>query len=126
MDQNVQKKKQKKRKAKFLYVRPAGPAPVPARAFKVRGPNLKVGRPKFFLLIKALKKHAVHNAIASINNSFMQPKIILIGVTRLVQNCFFWSISVIISNNILLFQQEGGLQAPPVGYEAEPRKPEHF
>jgi len=34
-----------------------------------------------------------------------------------VQNCFFRSISVIISNKILLFQQEGmgERQAPPVG-----------
>jgi len=34
-----------------------------------------------FISILALKKHAVHNAIASINNSLMQSKIILIGVT---------------------------------------------
>jgi len=33
------------------------------------------------LLILALKKHAVHNAITSTNNSLMQSKIILIGVT---------------------------------------------
>jgi len=51
-----------------------------ARAFKVKGPKLKVGGSKF-LLILALKKHAVHNAITSINNSIMQSKIILIGVT---------------------------------------------
>jgi len=43
-----------------------------ARAFKVGGPKL---------LILALKKHAVHNAITNINNSLMQSKIILIGVT---------------------------------------------
>jgi len=34
-----------------------------------------------FLLILALKKHAVHNAITSKNNSLMQLKITLIGVT---------------------------------------------
>jgi len=32
-------------------------------------------------LILALKKHAVHIAITSINKSLMQSKIILIGVT---------------------------------------------
>jgi len=42
---------------------------------------LKVGEPKFFLLILALKKHAMHNAITRINNSLMQLKIILNGVT---------------------------------------------
>jgi len=51
-----------------------------ARAFKVEGPNLKAGGQRF-LLILALEKHAVHNAIASINNSFMQSEIILISVT---------------------------------------------
>jgi len=40
-----------------------------------------MGGGQSFLLILALKKHAVHNAIASINNSLMQSKIILIGVT---------------------------------------------
>jgi len=34
-------------------------------------------------LILALKKHAVHIAITSINNFLMQSKIILIGVTSL-------------------------------------------
>jgi len=34
-------------------------------------------------LILALNKHAVHTAIASINNSSMQSKIILIGVASL-------------------------------------------
>jgi len=32
-------------------------------------------------LILALEKHAVHYAITSMNNSLMQSKIILIGVT---------------------------------------------
>jgi len=36
---------------------------------------------KFFLLILALKKYAVYNAITGINNSLMQSIIILIGVT---------------------------------------------
>jgi len=51
-----------------------------ARAFKVGEPYRKVGGPKF-LLILALKKHAAHNAITSINNSLMQSKITLIDVT---------------------------------------------
>jgi len=38
------------------------------------------GGQSFFLLIFALKKHAVHNAITSIINCLMQLKIILIGV----------------------------------------------
>jgi len=50
------------------------------QSIQSRRPNLKVGGPKF-LLILALKKHAVHSAIASINNSLMQSKIILIAVT---------------------------------------------
>jgi len=41
----------------------------------------KVGSPSF-LLILALKKHAVHNIITSINNSLMQSKIMLVGVTN--------------------------------------------
>jgi len=55
------------------------PSSAGARPFKV-GANLKVGG-QSFLLILPLKKHAVHNAITSINNSLMQSKIILIGVT---------------------------------------------
>jgi len=51
-----------------------------ARAFKVGEPNLKVGG-QIFLFILALKKHDMHNAITSINNSLIQSKIILIGVT---------------------------------------------
>jgi len=46
-----------------------------------------------------------------------------------VQNCFFRSISVIISNKILLISAIGSgeaLQAPPVGFGAEPRKPKHY
>jgi len=58
----------------------------------------------------------------------MQSKIILIVLQ--VQNCFFRSISVIISNKILLILFSkvvwGALQAPPVGSGAEPRKPKHF
>jgi len=51
-----------------------------ARAFEVGGPNLKEGGQRF-LLILALEKHAVHNAITSKNNSLIQSEIILIGVT---------------------------------------------
>jgi len=51
-----------------------------ARAFEVEGSNLKVGKPKFFLLILALESHAVNNAITSIINSLLQSEIILIGV----------------------------------------------
>jgi len=36
--------------------------------------------PKFFMIL-VLKKHAVHNAITSINISFMQSEIILISVS---------------------------------------------
>jgi len=39
-----------------------------ARAFEVEGPNLKVGESKFFIDFSPKKKHAVHNAITSINN----------------------------------------------------------
>jgi len=60
---------------KFIDVTSAG-----ARAFNVGEPNLNEGEPKF-LLILALKKHAVHNAITSVNNSLMQSKSILIGIT---------------------------------------------
>jgi len=45
----------------------------------VEGPNLKVGGPKF-LLILALENHAVRNAITSINNSFKAIGNYLIGV----------------------------------------------
>jgi len=75
-----------------------------ARAFKVEGPNIKVGG-QIFLLILALEKHAVHNAITSINNSLMQSEIILLVVA--IQNCFSWSISVIISNKILPVSARG-------------------
>jgi len=52
------------------------------QSIQSRGPNLKVRRSSFlFLLILALKKHAVRNAITSINNSLLKSKIILIGVT---------------------------------------------
>jgi len=37
--------------------------------------QFKVGRPKFFLLILALEKRAVHNAVTSINISLMQSEI---------------------------------------------------
>jgi len=47
-----------------------------ARAFEVEGSNLKVGDRQSFSL-----KHVVHNAFTSINNSLMQLKIILVGVT---------------------------------------------
>jgi len=57
------------------------------------------------LLILAVEKHAVHNAIASINNSLVKSEIILIGIT--IQNCFYQSISVIISNKILLISARG-------------------
>jgi len=43
--------------------------------------------------------------ITNTNNSLMQSKIILIGVQ--VQNCFFRSMSVIISNKILLISARG-------------------
>jgi len=45
-----------------------------ARAFKVEGPNLKVGG-QSFLLILALEKHAVKNAVISINNSLIQSEV---------------------------------------------------
>jgi len=57
-------------------------------------------------LILALKKHAVFNAITSINNSLMQLKIILIGVTSSKFLCFC-SIFVLISSKKLLFSASG-------------------
>jgi len=57
------------------------------------------------LLILALKKQAVHNAITRINDSLMQSKSILIGVTS--SDFLFSEISVIISNKILLFFSKG-------------------
>jgi len=69
-------------------------------------------------LILVLKKHAVRNVITSKNNSLMQSKIILIGVTYKFRIAFSGSISVIISNKLLLILARGSgraLQAPPVG-----------
>jgi len=80
-----------------------------------------------FLLILALEKHAVHNAITSINNSLMQSKIIIIGVAS--SELLIRSISVIISNKILLISARGSggvVQASPVGSGAELRKTKHF
>jgi len=70
-----------------------------ARAFEVGGPNLKVGgRGTRFLLIFALEKHTVHNAVTSINNSLVQSEI----WCSKFKIAFSRNISVIISNKILL------------------------
>jgi len=51
------------------------------QSIRSRGAKSKSRGAKVFLLIFALKKHAVHNAITNINNFVMQSEIILIGVT---------------------------------------------
>jgi len=78
------------------------------QSIQIRGAKSKSGGPKF-LLILTLKNLAVYYAITSINNSLMQSKIILIGVTS--QNCFFCSISVIISNKVLFISVRGSGEA---------------
>jgi len=50
------------------------------QSIQSRGAKAKSRGPKFFLIL-ALKRHAVHNAITSINKSLKQSKVILVGVT---------------------------------------------
>jgi len=67
-------------------------------------------------LILILKKHAIHSAITSINNSLMQSKIIFTSSELL-----FPELSVIMSNKILLISASGfggALQDPPCGVRA--------
>jgi len=69
----------------------------------------------------------MHNAITSINNSLMQSKIILIGVTSSEllfpeHFCNYFE-----ENNAYFSKGSGGaLQAPPVLSGVEPWKPRHF
>jgi len=91
-----------------------------------RGQNLKVGVPKIFIDF-SLKKHVVHNAITSINNSLMQAEIILIDVQA--QNCFFRAFLQLFQIKYCLFQLGGLWECWKLlqwGSWAEPRKPKHF
>jgi len=76
---------------------------------KSKGAKSKSRGAKFFIEFSP-EKHALCNAITSINNSLMQSKIILIGVTSSeLRSVSEQAISVIISNKIpyCLFQQGG-------------------
>jgi len=68
------------------------------QSIQSRGARSKSRGAKVYFIDFSPEKHAVHDAITSIYNSLMQSKIIGVASSKLL----FWSISVIISNIILL------------------------